>query len=179
VPFSEITTSVLRHFSAYLKSEHDVSERTIMNYLVVIRTIYNQAIADGFADKKNYPFGKGKIVIKFPDTLKYGLSPAELKSLESEVLPAGQNHARNLFLVSFYFAGMRASDLLRLKWSDFQDGRLYYKMGKNEKAGSVKVPEKVLAILNQYPKSNAHDLVFFDIANVEDLNDGLEVQRRI
>jgi len=37
---------------------------------------------------------------------------------------------------------MRVSDVLRLKWSDFKDGRLYYRMGKNKKTLSLKVPDK-------------------------------------
>ncbi|WP_215240335.1 tyrosine-type recombinase/integrase [Dyadobacter helix] len=102
-----------------------------------------------------------------------------MKALEALDLPFGENHARNLWLVSFYFAGMRISDVLRLKWSDFQNGRLYYAMGKNLKAGSLKVPEKVLEILQQYPRNNAHDLVFFDLAKMPDLSKSYEVQSYI
>ena len=68
------------------------------------------------------------------------------------------------------------SDVLRLKWSDFQNDRLYYAMGKNLKAGSLKVPDKVLEILKQKPKSNAHDLVFSDLAKMPDLSKAYEVQ---
>src|ERR1019366_1873062 len=106
--------------------------------------------------------GKDKIKIKFPDSKKVGLNKDDVAKIETVQLSGEANHARNLWLLSFYFAGMRVSDVLRLKWSDFQDGRMYYTMGKNEKGGSLKVPEKVLQILKQYEASKAKDsdLVF-------------------
>jgi len=89
-------------------------------------------------------------------------------------------HAVNVWLVSFYFAGVRISDTLRLKWSDFQGGRLYYTMGKNNKAGSLKVPAKAQAIIDQYridePK---HDLVFPELKVLDSLTDKYEVKKKI
>ena len=75
-------------------------------------------------------YSEGQIIIKFTNNLKIGLSAEEVKQLENAKLPERENHARNLFLISFYFAGMRVSDVLRLKWSDFQNDRLYYAMDK-------------------------------------------------
>lgn len=78
-------------------------------------------------------------------------------------------------------AGMRVSDVLRLRWKDVQDGRLYYTMGKNDKSGSFKLPEKALQILEFYKArhSNNFDLIFPDIATVKDIEDDFNVQRRI
>lgn len=182
ITFAEMNTTFLKRFMAWLKGEKGVSDRTVANYLVMIRTIFNQAIAANIVDRKYYPFGKGKIVIRFPDSLKIGLTPEEVKAIEDLELPQGSilNHARNLWLFSFYFAGMRISDVLRLKWSDFQNDRLYYAMGKNDKGGSLKVPEKALAILNYYKRENpVHNLVFPDLENVEDITKTYDVQRRI
>lgn len=101
--------------------------------MIVVRAIFSQAVSEGVCDAKYYPCGKGKIQIKYPDTTKIGLSINDISALEQVSLDGKAHHARNLFLFSFYFAGMRVSDILKLKWSDIQDGRLYYKMGKNEK----------------------------------------------
>jgi len=177
--FSEITVSLLKQFKAYLKATRNISERTIINHLVVIRSIYSQAAEAGMASKKNYPFGKGKIQIKFPDSKKIGLSSEEVKALEEIELTKHENHARNLWLFSFYFAGMRASDVLRVKWSDFQNGRFYYSMGKNQKADSLKVSGKVQKILDQYSCDTNHNLVFPDLESLPTLSDNFVVQRRI
>jgi site-specific recombinase XerD len=74
---------------------------------------------------------------------------------------------------------MRASDVLRLKWSDFQDERLYYAMGKNLKADSLKIPAKASAILEQYQKNTSTELVFPDLQELEDLSDSYVVQKKI
>lgn len=182
ITFSEINSSLLKQFKAYLKGSRTITDRTVVNHLVVIRTIFNQAIAANIVDRKYYPFGKGKIVIKFPDSLKMGLVTDEVKALEDLELPLGSaiNHARNVWLFSFYFAGMRVSDILRLKWTDFQDDRMFYSMGKNDKAGSLKVPEKALKILYQYKRDTpTHNLVFPDLETLLDLDDLYKVQQRI
>lgn len=179
ISFKEINPALLRKFMAHLKGTRTITDRTVVNHLIIIRTIYNQAISAGLVDHKYYPFGKGKIVIKFPDSLKIGLSAEEVKALENAELSEAENHARNLFLISFYFAGMRVSDVLRLKWSDFQNDRLYYAMGKNLKGGSLKVPDKAKSILEHYSKDNAHNLVFHDLASLPDLSKTYDVQIRI
>ena len=139
IAFQDITPDLLKRFKTYLMSTRTIKERTAINHLIVIRSVFSQAISAGLVDTKYYPFGRDKIVVKFPDNIKIGLTAEEIKAIEELDLMSEpkMDHARNLFLLSFYFAGMRISDVLRLKWSDFQDGRLHYVMGKNLKGGSV------------------------------------------
>ena len=183
VTFDQITVSKLKQFKAYLKGRYKVSERTAVNYLIVIRTIFNQAIKSGLAEKKHYPFGKDKMPIRFPDSVKLGLSKEEIEQLIAMDLAENpkMHHARNVWLVSFYFAGMRASDVLRLRWSDIKKGRLHYTMGKNSKTGSIKVPEQALLILNQYrnDRRSSKDLIFPELKMVDDFSDSYLVQRKI
>jgi integrase/recombinase XerD len=187
--FSDITVSMLERFKVYLRKEYPaisgrtLSERSIVNHMVTIRSVFSFAIKNGVTDKRSYPFGADKIAIKFPETNKVGLSIDEVRQLEEVELPEGsfEKHARNLWLVSFYFAGMRVSDVLRLKWSDFQNDRLHYVMGKNNKSGSLKVPEKAWRIIQQYEsdKRGAHDFVFPDLKTLETPDDKFLQQRRI
>lgn len=182
IAFSEITAALLERFVIHLKANRGVSERTAMNYLLVIRTIYNRAIEDGVADRKYYPFGKGKVSIKFPQSTKVGSDRGDVEKLENAELDSpSHDHARNLWLFSFYFAGMRISDVLRLRWSDFYAGRLHYTMGKNQKPGTLKVPEKAFEILKKYEAQKEHpdDLVFPDLKNLPNLDNDFEVKRRI
>lgn len=166
--FKEITVSLLRKFETYLLHEEKKSQRTVMNYLMIIRTIYNRAVADSIINKDNYPFGKGKIQIKFPQSEKVGLSIDEVRLLEhATTLSPPQQHAIYLWLFSFYFAGIRVGDLLLLKWSDFKDDRLYYRMNKNQKFDSLKIPEKARVILKEYSQySNRNGLVFPDLGEI-------------
>lgn len=183
INFPEITVHLLERFRAWLKGTRGVSERTIINHLIVIRTIYNLAVKAGKADLKHYPFGKGKVQIKLPESVKIGLSQEEVTKLETLELEAGSylNHARNIWLFSFYFAGMRLSDVLRLRWSDFTELRLHYKMGKNQKQGSLKTPEKALLIIKQYEtdKIKTDDLVFPELKVLDNSAGDFEVQKKI
>ena len=182
ITFQDITVPLLNRFRAYLKGTRKVGERTVVNHLVLIRTVFNQAIAGQVVDQKFYPFGRGKISIKYPDSLKIGLTSEEVQKIENLELPQDSilHHARNVWLFTFYFAGMRASDALRLKWSDFKNDRLFYIMGKNTKGDSLKVPDKALKIINEYRGlGHVHDLVFPELQIVEDLTDLFEVQRKI
>lgn len=182
ISFQDITVSLLNRFKAYLKGSDNASERSIVNQLILIRTIFNQAIEANIVDRKYYPFGKNKISIRIPNSLKVGLTTDEVKQLEEiKIVHPYQNHTRNLWLFSFYFAGMRISDVLRLRWSDLQSDRLYYSMGKNAKAGSLKIPEKAFKILAQYEKErkSKNDLIFPELKIIKDFNDTYEVQRKI
>lgn len=179
IPFSGVTVSLLEDFKAHLLGKRKVKERTVANYLITIRTIYNQAIQYGQADKNAYPFGRGKVTIKFPDSLKIGLTVEEIQRMEDAELDGYEKHARNVWLLSYYLAGMRMADVLQLKWSDFKHGRLYYTMSKNAKGGSLKVPEKAKTILDQYRKDEkTHDLVFPELKVLETLED-YHVERKI
>ncbi|MEO8174245.1 MAG: site-specific integrase [Sediminibacterium sp.] len=185
IAFSEINPTLLKRFKADLKYDKNNkvrSDRTVVNHLVPIRTIFNLAIQAGIVEAKYYPFGKGKLVIKFPESIKIGLEMEEIRRIEELSLPEGSqsNHARNVWLFTFYIAGMRISDALRLKWSDIHDDRLVYQMGKNSKVDSLKLPEKAVAILAQYKRENpVHDLVFPDLETIIDMDDSFEVQNRI
>lgn len=182
IPFSDLTIPQIKRYKIWLKAEYKMSERTAVNHLVVLRCIFSQAIDEKACDPKYYPFGKGKIQIKFPSSLKVGGTLEDVAAIETvDLLEQPKlNHARNLWLFSFYFAGMRVSDVLRLKWSDFHNGRLFYTMGKNNKGDSLKVPTKAQAILNQYTdQKDDSDLVFPELKGLENLNDSFQTQKRI
>ncbi|MFB9053081.1 tyrosine-type recombinase/integrase [Formosa undariae] len=136
--------------TVYLKQK----PRTITNQLIFIRTLFNVAIKNGIVDKKYYPFAdqKEKIIIKSGN--KIGLNREEIEKIEKLELPSNSliRHTQKVWLTSFYFAGIRISDVLKLKWTDFKDNRLYYTMNKNEKPVSLKIPEKAEIILKEYKK---------------------------
>lgn len=180
ISFPEINEVLLNQFRGYLKTERGNSDRSVVNSLIVIRTIFNLAIREGIVDRKFYPFGKGGITIRFPQSVKIGLSAEEVKVLESVSLEdEKQIHARNVWLFSFYFAGMRISDVLHLKWSDFNEGRLYYQMGKNSKVLSLKIPDQASRILSQYEtdKRSEDDFIFPELKKA-DLNNARDMRNK-
>lgn len=178
ISFEDIDVALLKRFKLYLKATRKISDRSIINNLIVIRTIYNIAIQRGIAKREHYPFGKGKILIKFPESIKHGLTREEVSLLETIDLSNSpkMNHARNVWLFSFYLAGLRCADLFKIKWTDISEGRLTYRMGKNEKVLSLKLPKKALAIIEEYSQLRKEsDIFIFPELNKANLSDSEDV----
>jgi len=175
--FIEIDVHFLKRFKIYLAKDCSLAESSIMSALILIRLLYNRAITEKIVKRKYYPFGKGKIKIKYPETKKIGLNVDEIKRLEQLIgLSWEERHARNMWLYSFNFAGMRVSDVLKTRWSDIQNDRLYYTMNKNSKLLSLKIPPKIFVILDQYKmdKRDANDFIFPEFKSVN-INDPYEL----
>jgi integrase len=171
LPFSDLDVTLLKRFQNHLLYERNVSARTAVNYLILIRTIYNLAIKEFDIDSKNYPFGKDKIQIKLPESEKVGLNKEEVIRLEeAQNLTPSQQVAVHIWLLSFYFAGIRVGDVIKLRKSDFIDGRLQYRMGKNEKLVSLSIPEKAQAILDIYAKEKDKNDFIFHFLKRSDIN---------
>lgn len=170
--FQDITPLFLRGFISYLRSTKDsIGERSIVNTLIFIRTLYNRASQQNIISIENYPFGNrdGKIKIKIPQSVKIGLSAEEIKSIETLDLSGNPNlhHTRNVFLFSFYLAGMRVADVLKMTWANVQGERISYTMNKNHKNLSLKIHDKLQKILDEYePNKTSHeDYIFPDLKN--------------
>lgn len=185
ITFQEITPSLLQAFEAYLLGEVKVTKRTVSNYMILIRLLFNRAIATTpqIVGIEYYPFGKGKMKVTIPESMKIGCTEEEVSLIENIQLDPESldNHARNIWLFSFYLAGMRGSDVLLTNVNDLIDGRLFYTMGKNDKPGSLKLPEKALVIAKWYMSRgiNRNNLLFPLLNHVTDFSDTYDVQRKI
>jgi len=166
----------------YLIGTKGISERSVINHYIFIRSLFNKAISKNLVNPKYYPFGKGKVTIRFPESVKIGLDSDEIKAMEEYDLsesPA-KAHARDVFLFSFYLAGIRVSDVINIRWSDISHDRLSYKMGKNNKVVSLKIPEKALAILSKYrTKTTAHSDLIFPELKKADFSDSKDIHAKI
>lgn len=152
--FEDINEAFLSNYKIFCISYLEQKTRTVTNQLIFIRTLFNAAIKEGIVDSKHYPFAGEKERIRVKSGHKIGLTREEIASIENADLEEGETiwHTRNIWLFAYYFAGIRVSDVLEMKWSDFMDGRLFYTMNKNEKPVSLKVPDKANAILEFYKK---------------------------
>ncbi len=175
--FSDIDVNFINRFKTFCSAYLNQETRSITNVLMFIRTLFNSAIAEKLVDEKMYPFGGENEIIKIPSGNKIGCTPKEIEKIENLVLDAETSmwHTKNAYLFAFYFAGIRISDLLELRWMDFMDGRIYYSMNKNEKPISLKIPDKAQKILDQYKDKMSENqgfvFPFLKDANLEDPRD--------
>lgn len=182
ISFKEINVSLLKKYQVFLQVNKQLGKRTITNHLTFIRTVFNLAIGDTPALAKYYPFNHGGIKIRIPDKKKVGLTLDEVQRLENLELEHGTPvwHTRNVWLFSFYFAGMRIADVVGIKWEDLRDGRLHYAMNKNDKVGSLKIPAKAMAIIGQYKDDNSrYDNFVFPELKAANLSDRKDVYKKV
>lgn len=175
--FRDIDQGFLNQYKIFCTSYLGLKTRSIANHLIFIRTLFNEAKAQKLVEDKHYPFAGDKEKIRLGQSQKIGLTKEEVGRIEALVLEPHTQiwHTRNIWLFSYYFAGVRISDTIKLKWSDFKSGRLYYVMDKNEKPVSLKIPNKAKAILDCYAQRKAEKKLFvfphMDKANLKSSHD--------
>ena len=158
--FVEVTTSFLSKFEAYLHTltnernpDAKLHPNTIAINLNIFKSIVNRAIEiDKFIKPELNPF-LGYKYTREVSTTKEKLNEAEISLIEELDLKEGSLiwHVRNYFLFSFYLAGIRAGDLIQLRWCNItSEGRLEYRMAKTKKDRSLFLHDKARDILQHY-----------------------------
>ena len=165
VLFSEVTTSFLSKYEAYLHTLKNIRNpkaklhpSTISMNLRIFKTLINRAIeVEKLIKPELNPF-LGFKYTKEKYAVKEKLNEAEIKQIEDLNLPEGSLiwHCKNYFLFSYYMAGIRAGDLIQLRWNNITtEGRLEYRMRKNKKDRSIKLHDKAMSILKRYFKEDS------------------------
>jgi len=146
----DIDLTFLKSFEAYQIGKGN-SPNTVAIYLNAIRSLYNSAIAeDRFAPLKN-TFSK----YRMPSTIrtkKRAISKEKISNIKTLEYPFESTlwHAKNYALIMFYCRGMNFIDLVQIKVSDIENGRLNYGRSKTSNPFSIKITEGLQKILNYY-----------------------------
>lgn len=158
VVFADITPSFLSSFDMYLHTlpnerqpDKLLHPNTIQVVLNIFKTIINRAIEiDNKMKPEDNPFLKFKY--KGVKTEKSKLDANELQTIKDLDLEENSLlwHCRNYFFFSFYCAGIRAGDLIQLRWCNIKGNRLNYQMGKNHKIRDLELVPQALEILKYY-----------------------------
>lgn len=157
--FNEITSQFLNGFESYLIGT-GCSGNSISVYMRTFRTLYNEAIKQGFAKIEQYPF-KSKLNPNGYDvsaveqkTAKRAINKFDIekiKALDITVHPELIN-AKNLFLFSFYNRGMNFTDIAYLTEDNIHGDRLIYsrKKTRGKKTISIRIRPEVKEIIDFY-----------------------------
>lgn len=147
--FKDITGIWLRKYQNWLLDERGMEVNGANVYLRNLRTIFNFALANQMTSAR-YPFKDIDMSTTEPDKR---MIPYE-KFLEwaTRPMPDNRNFYRDLFMLSFYLCGIRPVDLLHVKKSQVQEGRLVYhpeKLNGRTKL-SVKIEPEAWEIIHRY-----------------------------
>ena len=157
VTFAELTYQFMTKFDSFLHTipnernpEQKLHPNTIQVIFNIFKTLVNNAIKAGLMKPEDNPFLNFKCAgVK---TEKEKLNADEMERVKALDLKEGSLiwHCRNAFLFSFYCAGVRAGDLVQLRWCNISEERLKYQMGKNHKERDLLLVVEALDILKLY-----------------------------
>jgi len=111
-----------------------------------IRTVLNWLIDSG--EEIEYPFRKHKI--KREETRHRALEREEALDIIRKDCTPKQKVYRDFFLLSLYLVGINPKDLLLLKPSDMENGRIRYRRHKTGKLFDIKVEPEALHLIYIY-----------------------------
>lgn len=168
----DLTVEFLNRFKNFLhkwKNENDKTGKKLLHpntievQLNVLKALVKRAVALGYISQDKNPFNN--FTYKGVPTTKEKLDYAEIQKILSLKLEEGSLlwHVRNYFMFSFYSAGIRAGDLIQLRWCNVStSGRLTYAMDKNGKQRDLVLVPQALDILKLYRKesSRQNDYIF-------------------
>lgn len=158
ITIDDLTVDLLTRFDNFLHKWENEREpgkllhpNTIEVQFNILRTLIHRAIEVGIMEASKDPF----LVFKYKGvkTVKEKLSEEEMNRIIALELEPGSLiwHCKNYFLFSYYCAGIRAADLIQLRWRNVtESGRLHYQMGKNHKDRDLVLVEQALEILSYY-----------------------------
>ena len=160
--FNDLTPVFLNKYEAHLRDDLKNSTNTIHANIKIIRRIVNEAIKDDIIPYEKNPFLKYSI--KTEKTKIDFLTEEELNLMERIPLVEGsmKYHHRNLYIFAAYAGGLRISDLLTLRWLNFDGERLLLDTLKTDATVTIKLPNKALSILEYYkkPDTKKTDFIF-------------------
>ena len=147
--FKDINDAWLRRYMKWLTEDRGMSVNGANVYLRNLRTIFNYALRNGFTMAR-YPFRNVDMSTTVPDKSEIPYQ----KFLEWVSLPMNDNREfyRDLFMLSFYLCGIRPIDLLFVKKSQVENGRLIYwpeKLNGKTKL-SIKIEPEAWDIIHKY-----------------------------
>ncbi|CAN5689940.1 site-specific integrase [soil metagenome] len=168
--FDEITVSWLKNYEMYMRHTLGNKTNTIHSNLKVIRKLINLAINEDLFQYERNPFHKYKL--KWENVKKEFLSEDELREFELlELIPGSRkDHHRNMYVFAAYVGGLRISDILQLRWNNFDGEKIIIETQKTKSTISIKLPSKALEILEQYHNdaSKPVDFIFPILKNYID-----------
>ena len=152
--FSDISVTWLRRYQNWMWNEKKMTVNGANVYLRNLRAVFNHALKNHYTTAR-YPFEDIDMSTTEPDkeTIPYETF------LEWATMPMPDSRAfyRDLFMLSFYLCGIRPVDLLHVKNSQVEEGRLVYypeKLGGRTKL-SIKIEPEAWEIINKY-KGDEH-----------------------
>lgn len=155
VRMSEVDLAFVRRYEDFLYS-NGASGNTVSYYLRNLRSLYNQAVTDGYHPRGEYPFAKAQT--RPAKTVKRALSRTDMQNLADLNLENEPELelTRDLYLFSFYAQGMAFVDIVLLKKTDICNGVLTYSRHKSKQLIRIVVTPQMQGVIDKYNTENEY-----------------------
>jgi integrase len=155
VRMSEVDLAFVRRYEDFLYS-NGASGNTVSYYLRNLRSLYNQAVTDGYHPRGEYPFAKAQT--RPAKTVKRALSRTDMQNLADLNLENEPEleFTRDLYLFSFYAQGMAFVDIVLLKKTDICNGVLTYSRHKSKQLIRIVVTPQMQGVIDKYNTENEY-----------------------
>lgn len=138
ISLSVITSEWMQKYEKFLLGEGK-TYTTIGMRGRAIRTIMNTALEMHLIKESQYPFGHGKYEIPTGQGRKLALTLPQIKALVTYTDGfEGTEHYRDLWFFSYLCNGINFADLITLKYSDIQNGEIYFIRAKTMYTSKIK-----------------------------------------
>lgn len=164
VYFDDFSVTLLNDYKNYLSKELKNGLTTQRLSIIVLGTIFNQAIKEEVIPETMFPFKK--LTLKTDNTKRLFLNKDKILDLTQLKLIEGKkaNLWRDLFLFSIYAGGLRFSDVIEMQYKHYNknEQRISKLIRKTGRPHQFKIGKVAIDILEKYCKEGAdnEDYIF-------------------
>lgn len=165
IRLEEIDLAYLNDFELFLRKRGN-KDNSIATKFSVFKGVYNKALSEELFTVQSNPFVKFKVGKLWTATRKRAISKEELQKIVdlelSESAPFYLDFARDIFLFTYYTAGINIGDIARLEHLNIRNGRLNYTRHKTGKEIACKLMPVAVQIIEKYssPFYDDSDYIF-------------------
>lgn len=166
VYFDEVTVALLNDYKFYLANTLKNGATTQRLTIIVLGTIFRDAIREEVIPEIMFPFNK--ITLKISPSKRVFLNKEQIDDLTKLDLTEGKKATmwRDLFLFSIYAGGLRFSDVIEMQYSNYNEAehKIQKLIRKTGRVHQFKIGKVAIDILEKYKKEKAnHDDFIFPV----------------
>lgn len=155
-----IDLDYLKGLELYLRKRGNKGN-SIATRFAIFKAIYNKAVKEGRIETKQNPFSLYQVGSLWTKTRKRAIDKEDIQRLIDLEITEGHTTeyrqlAKDLFLFSYFTAGMNFGDMARLRYKDLIKGRIYYSRHKTQKLLSFQLVPNALQIIGKYSSRDNH-----------------------
>jgi integrase len=142
--FHQVTKSFLQRYEKDCLDKKK-SYTTISMYMRALQAIVNDCKKQGIISQAQYPFGKGKYEIPQENKRRLALRLPQIKQIVDYPLKTETDmKCRDLWLFIYLASGINIVDLLKLKFKDIRNGKIYY---YRQKTIHSKIKREIIVVM--------------------------------